>query len=279
MADIEKFEINQCIHVSICMHMCIFMLPTTPKNYFFHLLLEDSSHFSLWVWVWLWRDALVSGRKKERARTDKKRANLLLSASWPYLHPSHRVADIRQTTGPWLLPGIAPALLGKGTLIGRSLDCSTCCGHAPACDREANCPHRHMGWVLIPAAHLQGWLAEPPLWCSPSSLPVGFPWAPCTKGVRLDIMESLTPAQLVLEVKGLSIGILFVLFSMLGSLSEAGKEWLYKQNIKAIVFWAMNRSGEGCFLSPICCIVDTPRQNKGLYKSQGPAMWSSIVWI
>lgn len=39
----------------------------------------------------------------------------------------------------------------------------------------------HMGWVLIPAAHLLGWLAEPPLWCCSSSLPVGFPRAPCKK--------------------------------------------------------------------------------------------------
>jgi len=113
------------------------------------------------------------------------------------------------------------------------------------------------------------------------SLPCGFSTgAPCTEsGERPDIMESLTPAQLALGVKGLAAGILFVFLSLSGSLAEAGKQGLYKQRIKAIVFWAMNRSGEDCFLTPICCIVDPFRQNKGLHKSQGQATCFGIVWI
>lgn len=122
--------------------------------------------------------------------------------------------------------------------------------------------------------------AEPPSWCCFSVFPVGFPRAPCTKGgERPDIMESLTPVQLALGVKGPPTGILFVLFSLSGSLAEAGKQGLYKQNIKAIVFWAMNRSGEGCFLSPFCHIVDPFRQNKALHKSQGPATCFVIVCV
>lgn len=162
IVDIEKFEINRCIDVSICMHMCIFMLLTSPRNCFFspsphrEKREKNSSCFSLWVWVWLWRDALVSCREGRRARTDKKRTNLLLSASWPYLHPSHCVADVRQTTGTWLLPSMALALLGKGTLIWRSLVCYTCCGHALACDREANCPHWPHGMGSDPSCPSAG---------------------------------------------------------------------------------------------------------------------------
>lgn len=43
IVDTEKFEINRCIDVSICMHMCIFMLLTSPRNCFFHLLLTEKS--------------------------------------------------------------------------------------------------------------------------------------------------------------------------------------------------------------------------------------------
>lgn len=58
------------------------------------------------------------------------------------------------------------------------------------------------------------------------------------------------PSAISPGAKGLPTGILFVSF-----LAEAGKQGLYKQSAKAIVFCAMNRSGEGCFLSPIllCC--------------------------
>lgn len=138
----------------------------------------------------------------------------------------------------------------------------------------------HRGWVQVSAAHAPGWFPEFRPWFCSSPCPVGFPRAPCTKGgERPDTVESLTPVQLALGVKGPPTGILFVVLPLSGSLAEAGKQGLYKQSVKAIVFWAMNRSGEGCFLSPICRIVDPFRQNKRLHKSQGPASCFSIVWV
>lgn len=238
---------------------------------------EDSSCFSLWVWVWLWRDALVSCREGGRARTDKKRTNLLLSASWPYLHPSHCVADVRQTTGTWLLPSMDLALLDSHLEELGLLHMLWTCSCMWQRSKLPSLATWDGFWSQLPIC----WDGLQSLLCGAALLP--FLWVfhelLAKNGVRPDITESLTPVQLVLGVKGLPTGILFVLFSLLGSLAEAGKEGFYKQNIKTIVFWAMNRSGEVCFLSPICCIVDPFRQNKGLYKSQGPATWSGIVWI
>lgn len=190
----------------------------------------------------------------------------------------------------WLMSGrlenpgsssMVPALLGKGGMSFGEVCAAPC-----TVDKFLYVAEEHpglaghQGWLQIPTAHALGWFSELPLWFCSSSRPVGVPQAPCRKvGERTDIMESLTMAQLALGVKGPPTDILFVLLSLSGSLAEAGKQGLYKQSIKAIVFWAMNRSGESCFLSPICCIVDPFRQDKGLHKKQGPATCFSIVWV
>lgn len=151
MVDIEKFEINQCIHVPIFMHMCIFMLPTASYWRTPHAFLcgcEYSCGEMLWSLV---------GKKGEQGQTRREPICSCLLPGNTYIPPILWLISGRlQAHGSFL--AWFQNCWAKG-LIGRSLDCSTCFGHAPACDREANCPHHHMGWVLIPAAHLQGWLA------------------------------------------------------------------------------------------------------------------------
>lgn len=252
------------------------LLPTTSAIRYqlpFSLLLKDSSSL-LSVFVSMvpvetcselpWRERKSRDRQAEdwpglvRSRSAEFYSLLGTLRNWSQTDQRHLALLLAWSQHCW----------AKGAALWRYLGYSMSWGQVPACGRGSTWSCRAPGIGADHSCSCIRWFSELCSQFCTSPCPVSFPWSTCTKGgERADIMESLTPVQLALGVKGPPTGILFVLLSLSGSLAEAGKQGLYKQSIKAIVFWAMNRSGEGCFLSSICCIVDTFRQNKWLHKS------------